>query len=156
MSVYEKSLSILKELFGKDCQFSLATACDNVPSLRVVDVYYENSSFWIVTYSKSNKVRDIESNPHVALCNFLYSFSGKAYNVGHPLKEKNKVMRDKLIEIFEPWYFAHNDENDSNMCYVKVELTSGFFYKDGTGYKVDFIEKTAEEFPFEPNIIGVS
>lgn len=35
------------------------------------------------------------------------------------------------------------------MCYVKVELSNGFFHKDGIGYKVDFTRKTAEEIPFE-------
>ena len=45
----------------------------------------------------------------------------------------------------------HNAENDENMCYIKIELTSGFFYKDGIGYKVDFISKKAEAFPFDFN-----
>ncbi len=35
------------------------------------------------------------------------------------------------------------------MCYIKVELDNGFFYKDGTGYKVNFASKEAEEFPFD-------
>ena len=53
-----------------------------------------------------------------------------------------------MIEAFKPWYFAHNNENDEYMCFVKVELEHGFFYKDGIGYKVNFIDKSVEEFPF--------
>ena len=34
------------------------------------------------------------------------------------------------------------------MCYVKIELKDGFFYKDGAGYKVNFLQKEAEQFPF--------
>ena len=152
MTVYEKSLAVLTELFGRDFQFALATSYDNVPAVRTVDTYYDNGVFWIVTYGKSNKVREMEANPNVALCHNLYSFSGKAFNAGHPLKSGNKAIREKLIKAFEPWYFAHNDENDENMCYIRVELSSGFFYKDGMGYKVDFIGKTADAFSFRPDI----
>jgi general stress protein 26 len=59
---------VLNELFGKDCPFSLATAKDNSPSVRVVDTYYDQEAFWIVTDAKSQKVIDIESNPNAALC----------------------------------------------------------------------------------------
>jgi hypothetical protein len=38
------------------------------------------------------------------------------------------------------------------MCYVEIKLIDGFFYKDGTGYKVNFEEKTAEVCPFERDI----
>lgn len=153
MNIYEKSMTVLSDLFGKDFTFVLATANEDVPSARVVDTYYENGIFWIVTYAKSNKMKDIENNPHVALCNNFHAFKGKAHNAGHPLRAENKDIREKLIKVFEPWYFAHNNEGDEYMCYVKVEPVSGFFHKDGTGYRVDFIEKTAEEFPFAPDIV---
>lgn len=150
MELFEKSRNVLTDLFSRDFLFSLATVKDQKPAVRVIDTYYENGVFWVVTYALSNKVKEIEANPNVALCNNFYSFTGNAYNVGHPLKDENREIREKLIKVFEPWYFAHNDENDKNMCYVKIELTSGFFHKDGKGYKVDFVNKTAEEFPFTP------
>lgn len=153
MNTYEKSLAVLTELFSCDDQFTLATSKENVPSARVVDIYYKEGAFWIVTYGLSRKVQEIQSNPHVALCKNFHSFCGRAYNVGHPLAEPNKEIREELIRVFEPWYFAHNNEQDENMCYVKVELTSGFFHKEGIGYKVDFENKTAETFPFAPEII---
>lgn len=152
MPAYQKSLEVLKELFGRDYTFVLATVHENIPSQRVVDTYYTEGTFWIVTYSNSNKVKELEENPNVSLCNNFYSFKGKAYNVGHPLQENNKEIREKLIKVFEPWYFAHNNEQDDNMCYVKFEPEEGFFHKDGTGYKVNFMEKTAAEFPFAPEI----
>ena len=37
--------------------------------------------------------------------------------------------------------YLDNNENDKNMCYIKIDLSHGFFYKDGTGYDVDFINK---------------
>ena len=60
-----------------------------------------------------------------------------------------------MIKAFEPWYFAHNNENDENMCYVKIILKQGFFYKDGTGFKVDFENRKAEEFPFTFDIVVI-
>ena len=77
----------------------------------------------------------------------------KLGRAGHPLQPENSEIRAKLIQVFAPWYFEHNNENDENMCYVKVEPDSGFFHKDGTGYKVDFAAKTAERAPFSPDVI---
>lgn len=149
MDIYEKALQIMNELFAKDCQFAMATVKGNKPSVRIVDTFFENDSFYVVTYSKSQKVQELEENSQVSLCNEFYRFSGNAYNIGHPLLLENKAIREKLIKVFEPWYFAHNNEDDENMCYVKIEVKEGFFYKDGIGYKVNFQLKEAEQFPFD-------
>ncbi len=148
MMVYEKSLVVLNELFGRDCQFALATSKADVPSVRVVDTFYDDGAFYIVTHARSQKAMEIRANERVALCDKLYRFSGTARSVGHPLLHENSRIRSKLIRAFEPWYFKHNDENDTDMCYIRIEPDTGFFYKDGTGYQVDFRQKTAEEVPF--------
>lgn len=154
MNEFECAVKIMKDLFSRDYQFALATSSDNVPSLRFVDTYFDGESFYIVTYALSQKVKDISKNPNVSLCaRKMHSFSGKAYNIGHPLDEKNSEIREKLIKVFEPWYFAHNNEQDENMCYVRIEPTSGFFHKDGKGYKVDFSKRSVESFPFKFDIV---
>ncbi|NMF07788.1 pyridoxamine 5'-phosphate oxidase family protein [Clostridium beijerinckii] len=155
MTEYENSLNILEVLFAKDYQFALATSNDNIPSVRFVDTFYDNGAFYIVSYAKSQKAQEIEKNNKISMCSKLYRFTGIAHNIGHPLLEKNYVIREKLIKAFEPWYFKHNNENDENMCYIKIELKNGFFYKDGTGYKVDFENRQAEEFPFTFDIVTV-
>lgn len=155
MDVFEKSMKVMNELFARDYQFALATTNKNIPSIRFVDTYFYNGCFYIVTYAKSKKVKELEANKNVSLCNKLYNFTGAAYNLGHPLKPQNSKIREKLINAFEPWYFKSNNENDDNMCYVKVELTHGFFYKDSTGYDVDFINKKANEFPFKFDIVTI-
>lgn len=152
MTAYEKSVGIVEELFTRDYTFVMATVKEGAPSQRVVDTYYSDGAFWIVTYALSNKVLELKENSNAALCNNFQTFKGKAYYAGHPLEARNKEIREKLIRAFEPWYFAHNDENDPNMCYVKFVPEEGFFHKDGIGYKVNFMEKTAEEFPFSPQI----
>ena len=68
MSNWEDSLQVMEELFAKDCQFALATVKDNVPSVRVVDTFYDDGAFYIVTYSKSQKAQEIASNENVSLC----------------------------------------------------------------------------------------
>ncbi|SDG36523.1 Pyridoxamine 5'-phosphate oxidase [Fontibacillus panacisegetis] len=155
MEIFDKSMKVMNELFARDYQFALATSNNNIPSVRFVDTYYDKSSFYIVTYANSKKVKEIEINKSVSLCNKLYNFSGIAYNMGHPLKPHNSEIREKLINAFESWYFKHNNENDENMCFVKVELTHGFFYKDSMGYKVNFIAQEASEFPFEFDIFVI-
>lgn len=149
MNAYQKALGRMAELFARDCQFALATSADNVPSVRVVDTYYDGGSFYIVTYGESQKAKEMGQNAHVALCSGLYRFTGTAHMIGHPLEPKNKEIREKLIEVFSAWYFLHNDENDPHMRYVRIDPSGGFFHKDGTGYKVDFVNKQAETFPFD-------
>ena len=153
MELYNKSIKVMNELFAKDYQFALATSNNNMPSVRFVDTFYDNGSFYVVTYGTSKKVKEIEANPNISLCNKQYRFHGMAYNIGHPLESHNAEIREKLLVAFESWYFKHNNENDKNMCYIKIELSSGFFYKDGTGYLVDFTNHEAEEFPFEFDIV---
>lgn len=86
MNTHEKAIEVMKELFAKDCQFSMATVKDNVPSVRVVDTFYEDGSFYVVTYSKTQKVQKLKNNSSVALCNEFYRFSGNGYNIGYPRK----------------------------------------------------------------------
>lgn len=154
MDTYQKALLVMEELFAKDNQFAMATAQGNKPSVRFIDTYYDSGSFYVVTYAQSQKVRELTGNPRVSLCSDMVRFEGNAFNIGHPLQSENKAIREKLIKVFEPWYFAHNNENDENMCYVRIELTAGFFYKDGSGYKVNFQTKEAEKIPFEFDILS--
>lgn len=149
MDTYTESLEMMTALFGKDCFMALATAKDNIPSVRYIDTYYQDGAFYIVTYANSQKVKEIIANPHVALAIMACRFTGIATNIGHPLDAPNKEIREVLIKAFEPWYFAHNNEADAQMCFVKVELTEGTFEKgeNENAYKVDFKNKTAKIMP---------
>lgn len=155
MNAYEEGLVVLDTLFARDYQFALATSNNNIPAVRFIDTFYNNRAFYIVTYGKSHKVKDIEQNPIVSLSKDLYRFTGIARNIGHPLLPENLKIREKLIKVFEAWYLTHNNENDENMCYIRVDLNQGLFYKDGTGYKVDFENKTAEKSPFLFDIVKI-
>lgn len=153
MNSFEVALEKMNELFGRDYQFALATMNGKEPSVRFIDKYWDGKAFYIVTYKGTRKVCDISTNPKVSLaCRRLHSFEGVAVDMGHPLREKNQKIRQKLTEAFRDWYFVHNSEDDENMCYLKIQPTAGFFHQDGVGYRMDFLQKTVESFPFEPSI----
>lgn len=153
MEIYENAMKLMAELFSRDYQFAMATMADNTPSLRFIDTYFDNGAFYGVTYANTNKMKEIAANPNVALCSRKgYLFSGKAYNIGHPLLPENSEIRSKLVKAFEPWYFKHNNEKD-DICILKIEPLSGFVHKDGIGYNINFIEKTVETAPFNFNTV---
>ena len=148
MSAYDDAMKVMSELFSKDCIFALATVSGGKPCVRMIDTYYEDGAFYVVTHALSAKAKELAANEHAALCSQGYRFDGVARSIGHPLDPQNAALRDKLTCAFAPWYFKHNNEQDEAMCYLRIELRHGFFYKDGTGYSVDFLNRTAEAFPF--------
>lgn len=97
MSDLETAMIVMTELFSKDCVFALATSNENKPSVRMIDTYYKDGAFYAVTYANSEKVKELETNEKVALCNQAYRFDGIACNIGHPLKSENSAIREKLI-----------------------------------------------------------
>ncbi len=127
----------------------LSTSKDNVPSFGVVDAFFDGECFYVVSHRLSRKVAEIEGNPNVSLCGRrMHSFSGRARSIGHPSEAKNASVRGALAKAFESWHFKHNDEPDENMCSLRIDPTTGFFHKDGTGYRVDFAAGRVEAFPF--------
>ena len=77
MDAYEAGLQKLSALFSQDRTFVLATVKGSKPSQRVVDTYYDEGVFWIVTYAQSTKVKELRMNPQVSLCNSFHTFSGR-------------------------------------------------------------------------------
>ncbi|MGL1890583.1 MAG: pyridoxamine 5'-phosphate oxidase family protein [Spirochaetaceae bacterium] len=149
---FEKLNKKIIRQFGKDRCMALATCNNDVPTVRIIDAYYFNSSFYIVTYESSEKVQQILKNRNVSLCAALHEFQGEAFNIGHPLKEENKEIRDILTVAFSNWYFAHNDESDPKMCFVQVKINTGFTHFNKVGYNVDFRTEEVVSFPFDVKV----
>ncbi len=153
MNCFDEAIAAMMQLFQRDYQFALATIFDNKPTVRFVDTYFDGNAFFVVTYAKSRKVLDVSENPHVALtCRQQHSFSGIATNIGHPLKPENKIIRNQLISVFEDWYFKHNNEDDDNMCYLRIVPIRGLFHIDNVGYRIDFTERYAEKYDYNYSI----
>ena len=145
MSNYENAMSIMAERFGKDSLIAIATTDGERLHNRVVDAYFEGGAFYVSTHALSNKMRQIEANPDVAVCAVdWFSGHGTARNLGWVLEPQNAELRAKLREAFS-WYDAANDEQDKNCCFLEIRLTDGMLIKDhhAVRYQIDFAGKTA-------------
>lgn len=130
---------IMNERFGKDSLIALATVSDNMPFVRTVNSYYENSCFYVITYALSDKMLHIKSNPCVSICGDWFTAHGSGENMGYILSNENKHLTEKLKEIFKDWYDnGHIDENDPNTCILKIKLSDGVLFNHGKRYDIDF------------------
>ena len=128
---------ILIDRFGKDTVIALATVKDGAPYVRKVNAYYENGAFYIITYALSNKMEQIKSNPAVAIAGDWFTAQGKGINLGYFGKKENRVIAERLKEVFAEWIDnGHNNFEDENTIILKVELTSGLLLSHGTRYEL--------------------
>lgn len=72
---------IMVERFGKDSIISLATTVDNRPYVRRVDSFYDKGSFYVLTYGLSNKMKQIQQNPLVAMDVHYIDVNGEKINI---------------------------------------------------------------------------
>lgn len=136
-----KTKDILVERFGHDTLISLATIDGNRPAVRIVDSYYEDGSFYVVTYGLSNKMKQIKNNPTVAICGEWFTANGIGEHIGHPCDSQNEELMKKLREVFKEWYYnGHTNEKDPNTCILRIRLTDGVLLSHGTRYDIDFNE----------------
>ena len=135
----KKTETILKERFGEDSIIALATAIDNTPCVRSVDAFYENRAFYVLTHGLSNKMKQIERNPIVALSGEWFTAQGKGVNLGYFGKPENARIAEKMRDVFSAWINnGHNNFEDTNTCILCIELTSGILFSNGTRYEIDF------------------
>lgn len=154
-SIYEEGLKLIDEKFGngKDNLISLATIARETsvdgkprPVVRCVDAYYEDCTFYVVTYEKSNKMLQIKQNDEVSVAHSteMFTASGKGENLGWVLDPKNAEIRTKLRTAFASWYDMANNENDENCCILAIHLTKGTLNINHWEklYYLDFVNKT--------------
>ena len=155
MSSYEEGLRLLEEKFGngKDNVISLATIAREAdgdgrprPVVRSVDAFYEDGAFYVVTNSRSNKMRQIAQNPQVSVagCLEMFTASGTGENLGWVLDPKNAEIRAKLRAAFAAWYDAANNEQDEGCCILAIRLAKGTLNINHWEklYHMDFEKKT--------------
>ena len=130
---------ILIERFGNDNIIALATTVDNKPYVRSVDSFYENGSFYVLTYGLSNKMKQIHQNPCVAIAGDWFTANGQGINLGYFGDKENKKIADKMFVIFSEWINnGHNNFEDKNTCILQIKLTDGVLFSQGTRYDIDF------------------
>ena len=127
---------IMMERFGKDTVIALATVEHGVPYVRKVNAYYEDGSFYIITYALTNKIKQIEKNPNVAIAGDWFTAHGKGNNLGYFGKEENRIIAEKLKSVFTEWIDnGHNNFDDENTIILCVELTDGVLLSHGIRYE---------------------
>ena len=133
----EKIINILTERFSKDSLMALATVDEKgTPWVRTIDAIFVEDSFYTITYALSNKVIHINNNPKVAISGEWFSGHGLAENLGHIKLDKNKEIANKLRTAFASWYDnGHTNEEDPNTIILKIKITDGILFKDGTRYE---------------------
>ena len=130
---------ILVERFGKDSIIALATTVDETPYVRNVNAFYVDGAFYVLTYGLSNKMKQIEVNPIVALAGDWFTAHGKGVNLGYFGKEENKDIANKMREAFSEWIDnGHNNFDDVNTCILRIDLIDGLLLSHGTRYEIDF------------------
>jgi len=135
----EVTRQIMDERFGMDNVISLATSVDNMPYVRYVNAYYENGAFYVITYAHSNKMKQLEKNPTVALAGDWFTANGKGVSLGWFGKKENKEMAKKLRKVFAEWIDnGHNNFADENTIILCIQLEQGVLFSHGTRYEIDF------------------
>ncbi len=130
---------ILTERFSKDTLIALATCENNMPSVRTVDAYYENGTFYVLTHALSNKMKQIEKNPNVAISGDWFTAKGKGLNLGYFGKKENKETADKMRKYFAAWIDnSHNNFEDENTIILQIKLTEGVLVSDNQWIQIDF------------------
>ncbi len=150
---FERMGKILIKEFGKNRKMYLATSSQNVPKVRLVNTFYWDRSFYLVTHESSELMQNFIKNGKVSLntTSSFHKFQGEAVNMGHPLKEENKAIRDVFKEAMADWCFDNSDESDAKLCFVQIKIVTGFTYANKIGYKVDFGTNELKSFRFAPN-----
>ena len=134
-----KAMTLMDERFGHDTLISIATIDGTRPAVRIVNSYYENGSFYTVTYALSGKMKHIQVNPEVAVCGEWFTAHGIGENLGYVREDKNSEIMSKLRAVFAEWYDnGHTDESDPNTCILHIRLTDGILFHQGTKYEIEF------------------
>lgn len=127
---------IINERFGRDTVIALATVEHETPYVRNVNAYYENGSFYAITYALSNKMKQMEKNANVAIAGDWFTAHGKGENLGYFGSEENRVIAEKLRSVFAGWIGnGDNDFDDENTVILRIQLTDGLLLSHGTRYE---------------------
>lgn len=130
---------IMTERFGKDNVIALATTENDIPHVRNVNAFYENRAFYVITYGLSNKMRQIDQNPLVAIAGEWFTAHGRGENLGYFGKPENTEIAGKLRQAFAEWIDnGHNNFEDENTCILCIRLKDGILFSHGTRYEIDF------------------
>ena len=139
MKLNQEINTILDERFGRDSLIALATVDGDSPAVRTVDGCYMDGAFYTITHALSGKMQQIARNPKVAVSGEWFTARGIGENLGHVLLPEHESVMAKLRAAFAAWYGnGHIDESDTNTILLRIRLTNGVLFHQGTRYEIDF------------------
>ncbi len=136
----QSDLEMLNKCFNKDTLLSLATLDGDRPTVRIVNAYFENGSFYTIVDAKSEKMKQIIKNPIVGICsNDYFSAHGIVRNLGHIYHKDNLELAKKLKLVFAEWWDnGHSDYNDVNTIVLKIKLIDAVFFDFESRHVMNF------------------
>lgn len=130
---------IMLQRFGGDSLIALATAHNNLPHVRTVDAFYEDGSFYVLTYALSGKMQQIQQNSTVAVAGEWFTGHGNGENLGWFQAAQNSRIAEKMRQVFAAWIDnGHNDFSDPNTCILRIRLTDAILMADGKRYLLEY------------------
>ena len=133
--------ALMNERVGKDSMIALATADNNTPYVRNVNALYHDRAFYIITYRTSNKMRQIDKNPTVAVAGEWFTGTGTGEDLGYFGSSENAKIAQMLRTAFAEWINnGHNDFSDENTRILRIKLKDGILMSHGKRFEIDFTE----------------
>ena len=81
-------------------------------------------------------MQHIKVNPIVAIAGEWFTAHGRGINLGYFGKKENRIIADKLKNVFAEWIDnGHNDFDDENTVILCVELIDGLLFSHGARYE---------------------
>lgn len=139
MKLNAEITSKMNERFARDSLIALATLDGDSPAVRTVNAYYADGCFYTITHALSRKMQQIGANPRISLCGEWFTARGTAESMGHILLPENAALANVLRDAFASWYGnGHVNENDPGTIILRLRLTDGVLFWQGTRYEIDF------------------
>ena len=133
-----EAATIMAERFGGDTLLSLATLDGDRPSVRLVDGFYEDGAFHVITHASSPKMDQIRANPVVGVCAEWFGGHGLAESLGHVLDPSNAALMARARGVFAGWLGNGDlDLADTDTVFLRIRLTDGVLWSHGTRYDLD-------------------
>jgi len=133
------ALEILHDRFHRDSLIALATTDGITPHVRMVDAFYTDGSFYVITHAQSGKMQQIARNPRIAVSGDWFTGHGTGESMGAFSAPENAPVADMLRHVFAAWLDnGHTDLNDPQTVILRIRLVDGVLFHHGTRYELRF------------------
>lgn len=150
---FKEAENLMREQIGENSDIALATCRGGEVGVRTVNGHYRGGAVYILTNTATHKMKDLSQNPNAAVCKGMLQAEGNGENLGNPLDEKNRTLREELKKAFASFYETDLNESDPGCCILKITLKSAVVFSKTAKYAVDFPNRAAQKFPFRNTVV---